>query len=206
MDLTLAELAARATALRAARGRRVLIGIVGAPGAGKSWTSERLAEALGASAVVVPMDGFHLAQVELERLGRADRKGAPDTFDVGGLAALLRRIREEADAVVYAPAFVRAIEEPIAGAIPVPPDAGIVLVEGNYLHLDAWAAVGACLDEVWFLEVPDGLRADRLHARHESFGRTPEAARDWVASVDEPNAVSIAAQRGRADLVVRLLP
>lgn len=198
------ELADRARRLRAAAGRRVLIGIVGAPGAGKSWLAARLASGLGGRAVVVPMDGFHLAQVELDRLGRADRKGAPDTFDVAGLTALLRRCRAEASGVIYAPAFDRSLEEPIAGAIPVAPEHDIVLVEGNYLHLPAWASVGAQLDELWFLDVPEALRRARLHARHESFGRSPDAARAWVATVDEPNAARIVAERSRTHLQVRL--
>ena len=202
MDVT--ELAERAERLRGAAGRRVLIGIVGAPGAGKSWLAAALASALGERAAVVPMDGFHLAQVELDRLGRADRKGAPDTFDAAGLAALLRRLRQDTDETVYAPAFDRALEEPIAGAIPVAPAADIVLVEGNYLHLPSWSAVGDQLDELWFLEVPDGLRRARLQARHESFGRSPDAARAWVAAVDEPNADRIVAERRRTHLRITL--
>src|SRR5438309_3286446 len=122
----------RARAL-AASGRRRLLGLTGMPGAGKSTVAARLVEDLGDLAVLVPMDGFHLANDELIRLGRRDRKGAPDTFDAAGYVALLRRLREHAQEVVYAPEFRRQIEEPVAGAIPVPPDVPLIVTEGNYL-------------------------------------------------------------------------
>ncbi|MEU1126998.1 ATP-binding protein, partial [Streptomyces sp. NPDC005899] len=110
----LAALTARAHRLAAA-GRRRILGIAGPPGAGKSTLAARLVEDLRGRAVLVPMDGFHLAQAELERLGRAGRKGAPDTFDAAGFAALLRRLRgPRTPETVYAPTFDRTLEEPIA--------------------------------------------------------------------------------------------
>src|SRR5438067_2220717 len=131
-----AECIARAMALLASGGRRVL-GIAGAPGSGKSTLARAVADSLGEQAVVVPMDGFHLANAELARLGRAARKGAPDTFDAAGYVALLRRLRSApvTRETVYAPAFRREIEEPVAGAIAVPPDVPLVITEGNYLLL-----------------------------------------------------------------------
>ncbi len=191
---------ARARAL-ALPGQRRLLGIVGPPGAGKSTVAEALVAALGGLAQAVPMDGYHLAQVELERLGRASRKGAPDTFDSAGYVALLRRLRHPvAGETVYAPAFRREIEEPIAGAIGVPPEVPLVVTEGNYLLLDQphWNEVGTLLDEVWYVDVDDALRVSRLVARHERHGRSPEAARAWVEGTDEPNARLIAATRMRA--------
>jgi pantothenate kinase len=184
-------------------GRRVLLGIAGAPGSGKSTVAAALA-GHREDAVVLPMDGFHLAQAQLDALGRADRKGAPDTFDVDGFAAVLRRVRDGGD--VYVPGFDRTIEEPIAAQIRVPADAALVIVEGNYLLLDAggWEAVAGLLDEVWFLQ-PDGdLRRRRLEARHVEFGRTPDEARRWVHDVDEPNAVLIAASAPRAARVIEV--
>jgi pantothenate kinase len=211
---TFADLVDRARAL-AVPGRRSLLGIVGSPGAGKSTLTEALLAALradppagdGADWVAhVPMDGFHLADVELERLRRRDAKGAPDTFDAGGYVALLARLRagDPADPVVYAPAFERTLEQPLAGAIPVPAAARLVLTEGNYLLLDSgrWPAVRPLLDEVWFCALDDAERLRRLVARHERFGKAPAAARAWVAAVDEPNAALIEATRDRADLVV----
>lgn len=205
-----AELRTRAAALvraaRDARTRRIL-GIAGAPGAGKSTLAAALVEALGADAACLPMDGYHLAQAELVRLGRADRKGAPDTFDGAGFVALLRRLRDPGGEVVYAPCFERAIEEPIAGALPIPPDLPLVVAEGNYLLVDdaPWSGVRPLLDEAWYVDLDDDVRVTRLIERHVQFGRSPAAARAWVLRSDEANARLVEATRGRADLVVREL-
>ena len=188
-----------------ADGRRKLLGLVGAPGAGKSTLAQRIAAALGERAQVVPMDGFHLARIELERLGRAGRKGAPDTFDSAGYVALLRRLREQrGDEIVYAPAFRREIEEPVAGAIAVLPQTQLVITEGNYLLLDQgpWAEVAPLLDACWYIELDDALRRERLLRRHEQFGRSPDQALAWEAATDAPNARRIAATRARAQLVL----
>lgn len=195
-----AEALQRLAALTAGGGRR-LLGLVGPPGAGKSTLAAALHAVQPDTAQVVPMDGFHLANVELARLGRADRKGAPDTFDAAGFAALLRRLRVQGPGeIVYAPEFRREIEEPVAGAIPVHAETGLLLVEGNYLLLNegAWIPVAELLDEVWYVDVDDALRLQRLVARHERYGRSPEAARAWVEHTDEPNARRIAASRYRA--------
>jgi len=187
-------------------GRRRILGITGAPGAGKSTLAEAVVAALGADAVLVPMDGFHLANAELERLGRRDRKGAVDTFDAAGYAALLRRLRDGAESLVYAPLFRREIEEPIAGAIPVPREVPLVVTEGNYLLVDfgGWASVRRLLDEVWFLDLPAELRLDRLVRRHEEFGKPPRQAWQWAHGTDQRNADLVAATRSRADLVICL--
>jgi pantothenate kinase len=190
-----------------ADGRRKLLGLVGAPGSGKSTVAQALLDALPGRAQVVPMDGFHLANAELGRLGRAGRKGAPDTFDGAGYVALLRRLRTQpAGETVYAPEFRREIEEPVAGAIAVRPDTALVITEGNYLLLEEgpWAGVAPLLDEVWYVEVDDGLRMERLLRRHQQFGRSLEAAQAWVAQTDEPNARRIAATRPRAHHILRL--
>ncbi len=203
---TFDDLLARARALPQG-GRRALLGIAGGPGAGKSTLAASLVRALNADgpwAAHVPMDGFHLADAELDRLGRRDRKGAPDTFDAAGYAALLRRLREEPAEVVYAPGFERVLEQALAGAIPVPPAARLVVTEGNYLLLQegSWARVRPALDEVWYCEIPEAERIRRLVARHEEFGKEPAAARAWVLGSDQRNAELVATTRGRADLVV----
>ena len=187
----------------AGTGRR-LIGVAGAPGSGKSTLAAAVVQEVGDAVVAVPMDGFHLAQAELERLGRAHRKGAPDTFDAAGFVALLRRLRYPTPEPVYAPAFDRHLEEPIAGAIRVDPDVPLILVEGNYLLLDdgVWGQVAWLLDECWYVEVDDAVRVERLVARHVAHGRSPEEAREWVLRSDEANAAVIATTRWRADLVI----
>ncbi len=194
---------ARARALLGLGGRRVL-GLVGVPGAGKSTLAARLTESLGDGAVGVPMDGFHLANAELARLGRSHRKGAPDTFDAAGYVNLLRRLRHPAPGeTVYAPAFHREIEEAVAGSIAVPDTARLIITEGNYLLLGGpWTEVRGLLDEVWFVEGDEGIRQERLLARHVRHGRTPTEAQSWIATTDEPNAVLIRAGRDRADQIV----
>ncbi|MCX5400564.1 nucleoside triphosphate hydrolase [Streptomyces sp. NBC_00102] len=236
----LAPLVARARAL-IVPGRRRILGIAGPPGAGKSTLAAALVEALGGAAVLVPMDGFHLAGAELERLGRAARKGAPDTFDAAGYAALLRRLRGTgggsgtatgsgtgvesgtgtgsstgtegggtgtAGETVYAPAFDRALEEPIAGSVAVEPGTPLVVTEGNYLLHDQgpWAPVRGLLDEVWYLELDPDVRVRRLVDRHVRFGRPRPDAERWVAGSDEANARLVGAGRDRADLIVRQRP
>jgi len=189
-----------------ARSGRALLGLVGPPGCGKSTLAAALQAEFASVAQVVPMDGFHLANVELERLGRRGRKGAPDTFDASGYVALLRRLLAQADdEVVYAPEFRREIEEPIAGAIAVHARTQLVITEGNYLLLEGgpWAHVKGLLDEVWYVDVDDAQRLHRLTRRHEQFGRSAEEAAAWVANTDEPNARLIEASRARASFVFR---
>ncbi|NYE35629.1 pantothenate kinase [Nocardioides cavernae] len=193
----------RASALLERPGRAVL-GITGAPGAGKSTLAAALLAALGPDVGHLPMDGFHLADVQLDRLGLRDRKGAPETFDVDGYVAALARLQSAPDRVLYVPGFERDLEQPIAAALAIPPSARLVLTEGNYLLLptDGWERVRPLLAEVWFVEVDDDVRRERLVRRHEQFGKSPEAAREWVERSDEANAALVAATRDRADLVI----
>ncbi|MGF9755021.1 nucleoside/nucleotide kinase family protein [Microvirga sp. 0TCS3.31] len=210
MTSTLSALVDRATSLLNRPGR-VILGVAGAPGAGKSTLTETLMPHLraemGPDAVEhLPMDGFHLADVQLDRLGRRNRKGAPDTFDVDGYVAALRRLQDEPERTLLAPGFERDLEQPIAAAIAIPPTARLVVTEGNYLLLphDGWERVRPLLTEVWHVEVDDDVRRERLARRHEQFGKSRDAARAWVDQVDEPNARLISATRATADLVVLL--
>ncbi|GAA2690626.1 MULTISPECIES: nucleoside/nucleotide kinase family protein [Nonomuraea] len=210
---TLDELANRARSL-VRGGHRALLGIAGEPGSGKTTLAENLVALLrrappvglpqGEWVAYVPMDGFHLADVELDRLGRRDRKGAPDTFDAAGYAALLGRLRQDEEDVVYAPAFERDLEQPIAGSIPVERPARLVVTEGNYLLLEQgdWARVRPRLHEVWYCDLGSDERVRRLVARHERFGKDHDAAVAWVLGTDQRNADLVATTRARADLVV----
>ncbi|WP_347344399.1 nucleoside/nucleotide kinase family protein [Microbacterium sp.] len=212
-DTTLAQLIERARAL-ASRGERVILGITGAPGAGKSTLAERIVAELGDElAVLVPMDGYHLANVVLDDLGYRARKGAPHTFDAFGYLSLMRRIhaqRENAaagiDGVVYAPQFRRDLEEPVGSAIPVHPETPLVVTEGNYLLLEEepWPHVRALVDETWFLAPDESQRLAWLIDRHVRFGRSPDEARERSLGSDQRNAEAITATAGRADAVFRL--
>jgi pantothenate kinase len=198
------ELTGRAESLMRP-GSRTLLGIAGAPGAGKTTLAEGLVARLRDRRVEVahvPMDGFHLADVTLTELGLLAAKGAIETFDRDGYLALLRRLKAERDHDVYAPNFERILEQPIAGAITVAPGTDLVVTEGNYLLDPRWKDVREALDEVWYVECPDDVRQERLVRRHVEFGKSEADARAWVERVDEPNARQIIAQRDSADLVI----
>ena len=205
-DLT--ALARRALALAPTAGR-VIVGVAGSPGSGKTTLARRVArrvdELAGAgTAVHLPMDGFHLANATLDALGRHDRKGAIDTFDGWGFVALLQRVLTETGNPVYAPAFERTVDEPVAGSIAVPPGTRVVVVEGNYLLVDEdpWSRIPALLAESWFVETPESERMRRLVDRHTRHGRSLEAATAWARDVDGANAVVIEASKSRATLLV----
>ena len=206
--VSLVSLAAMAAALVPEEGRAIL-GIAGAPGSGKTTLAESLvteiARTHGSEWVAhLPMDGFHLADVQLERLGLGQSKGAPDTFDAEGYVALLRRIHAEDEAPIYAPGFDRALEQPVAAAMVVPPTARLVISEGNYLLLDSgvWPQARAVMTAVWFVTLDEDLRVTRLVDRHVHFGKTAVAAQEWATTSDQANADLIAPGIARADRVV----
>lgn len=205
---TLEALVDRARALASPGVRRVL-GITGAPGAGKSTLANALACALGDEAVLVTMDGFHLANNALHSLGRRDRKGAPDTFDVDGYTALLARLREQRSTspVIYAPVFDRSLDESVGSAVPVDGAVPLIITEGNYLLYDAlgWERVGPLLDESWFIAPSDALRKERLIKRHQRFGLELRQAEEWALGTDQRNAELIEATRAAADAVFNLV-
>jgi pantothenate kinase len=186
---------------------RVLIGIIGKPGAGKSTLSKFLMGKLPKDLVtVVPMDGYHLSNKVLKDLKRSDRKGAPDTFDVAGFVSLVKRIRSEQSQNIYYPIFDRAIEESIAAQGVVTSATKVVIIEGNYLLHDegGWEVINDLLDESWMVDVDDDKRISRLISRHIAYGKDPEAAKAWAKGTDEVNAKLIERGRTRADFVVAI--
>lgn len=199
-----AELIRRAGTLDSRDGR-ALLGVTGAPGAGKSTLGQAIVDQIGKSARLVGMDGFHLSQARLAQLGRLGRKGAIDTFDASGFVALVRRLRTPDDEIVYAPEFRREIEEPIAGALAIEPEVQLVVVEGNYLLVDRkpWSDLRPLFDEVWYCERDEDDRLLQLIARHRRYGKSEEEARHWALGPDQRNAELIASTRARADVVGR---
>ncbi len=208
MGATLESLVERALGL-AIPGRRVVLGIVGKPGAGKSTLATALVAALHARegegfAAYLPMDGFHLSQARLRELGLRDRMGAPQTFDSAGFARTVAAVAGDATAGVVAPGFDRVVEEAVPGAVVIAAGTAIVVAEGNYLLLPEgdWAVARRDMSQIWLVELDEPTRLARLLARHVAFGKTPEAAQEWIARVDQPNAELVGAHADGADLIV----
>ncbi|SEN29425.1 nucleoside/nucleotide kinase family protein [Actinacidiphila rubida] len=191
-------------------GRRAVLGLAGAPAAGKSTLARRLVSGVDArlgadTAAYVPMDGFHLSNAQLDRLGLRGRKGAPETFDVDGYVHLLRRLRDAPpERPVYVPDFDRRLEEPVAAGLVVLPQVRLVVTEGNYLADDGpgWEQVRALLDELWYVDTPRQVRERRLLRRHVRGGRSESEARAFIAASERPNARRVERGRDRANRIV----
>ncbi len=187
---------------------RLVVGLAGPPGSGKSTLCERLAALLDERRLLagaVPMDGFHLSNTVLDLLGRHGRKGAPDTFDVDGYLATLDRVRAPGAPDVLAPVYRRDLHEPVAaGSLVAGP--GVVLTEGNYLALaeGPWAEARARIDVLVMVAVPEAVLVERLVARHEAHGRAAADAAHWVRTVDLPNASTVVSSASRCDEVWHL--
>ncbi len=206
-DAPTAELTELITAARnlITPGTRRILGLTGPPGAGKSTLATILQQALGHDAIVVGMDGFHLRDDELRRLGRYERKGAVDTFDPAGYVHLLLRLRQQED-LVYVPLFDRGLEESIGSAVPVPGDVPLIITEGNYLLVEdgEWGRIAPLLDECWYVEPAEDVRLNWLVARHVAFGRSSDEAHQRATGSDGDNALVVARTRGRANRIIAL--
>ena len=191
---------------RAAASTRMIIGIIGKPGGGKSTLSKYLLKGMDPRLVsVVPMDGFHLSNKVLKELGRSERKGAQDTFDVKGFTNLIERIKLDSVDPIYYPIFDRSIEESIAAQGVVYPSTRVVIVEGNYLmhDRDGWQEISPLLDQSWYAFLDEDIRVSRLISRHIAFGKDPESAKAWAKGSDQVNAELIEAGVGRCDFLIR---
>ncbi len=184
------------------KARRRLIAIAGAPASGKTTLAAELAEALGARAILVPMDGFHLDNRILDARGLRPRKGAPQTFDGAGFVHMIRRLASEDEVVI--PVFDRARDVAIAGASVVGPETETAVVEGNYLLLDEepWRALRPLWDLSVYLKVPEDTLRARLIQRWLDHGLNPQAAEARATSNDLPNALHIARHSSEADIVL----
>jgi pantothenate kinase len=190
----------------AAAANRTIIGIIGKPGGGKSTLSKYLLKGTDPTLVsVVPMDGFHLSNKVLKELGRSDRKGAHDTFDVKGFTTLIQRIKLDSADAIYYPVFDRSIEESIAAQGVVYPSTRVVIVEGNYLmhDKDGWQEISPLLDQSWYAFLDEDIRISRLISRHIAFGKDPESAKAWAKGSDQVNAELIETGVGRCDFLIR---
>lgn len=193
------------------RSKRYIVALAGPPATGKSTVAELLSEALskleGVSSVVVPMDGFHLDNGQLDDLGLRQRKGAPETIDFAGLAVLLGRLSDD-DGPIYFPLFDRTKDLAIAGAGRVEPSDNVILVEGNYLLLneDPWSILEPCFDLAVFLETPLPVLQERLTQRWLQYGHDPAGAYERAMLNDVPNAELVLNSKRSPDIVLKVAP
>lgn len=190
------------------RGKRTLVGVVGPPGSGKSRLAEEVAATLNSDsserAAVLPMDGYHYDDALLNQLGRRQRKGAPDTFDVLGLRHMLMRLHDEAEGAIAVPVFDRDLEISRAGARLISSTVDIVVVEGNYLLLrrSPWDVLGPLFDVTVMLEVPEATLRERLAKRWQGYDLTPGEIHRKVEEVDLPNGRLVRSGSAMADYLV----
>jgi pantothenate kinase len=206
-DITLDALVARLLAYP--QGARLVVAIAGAPGSGKSTTAERLVDALNTGApgraALLPMDGYHYDDAVLRDMRRHPWKGAPDTFDVGGLRSVLGRLRARDEATVAVPVFDRSIEIARAGGRLIPQSAEIIVAEGNYLLLSRspWDTLAPFFDLKVLIEVPGDVLRERLGARWVHYGLDADAIRAKLEENDLPNGRVVMAESAGADFVLR---
>ncbi len=176
-----------------AKDGRVIVAVAGAPGSGKSTLADKLAGKLNGRqaglAAVLPMDGYHYDDLHLEPAGFRPRKGAPHTFDVGGLFHTLKRLRARDEAEVAVPVFDRKIEIARAGARLIPASVAVIVVEGNWLLLDQapWDRLRPVFDVTVMVEVPESVLRSRLRGRWERLGLSEVEIAAKLEENDLPN-------------------
>ena len=198
------EALARAIANRPGAGRNV-VALAGAPGSGKSTSADRLAallnETVPGSAAVLPMDGYHFDDGVLIARGIRARKGAPDTFDVGGLAHMIARLKRNEEDEVAVPVFDRGLEIARAGARMIPRTVRHLIVEGNHLLLDMppWTSLHTLFDMTVMAVVSEDILRQRLTERWIGYGLTPPEILEKVEVNDLPNGRIVMTRSIKAD-------
>ncbi len=198
-----------AAIVRGAETGRSVIAIVGAPGSGKSTLAERLASQINGmapgSAAVLPMDGYHFDDRVLISRGLKARKGAPETFDVGGLLHMLHRLKCNEEDEIAVPVFDRALEISPAGALLIPRSVRHLIVEGNYLLLDRppWRGLCALFDITVAVVVPEKVLRQRLTDRWQSYGLALEEIEAKVETNDLPNGRLVLSNSVPADFILK---
>ncbi|AUH34358.1 nucleoside triphosphate hydrolase [Paracoccus tegillarcae] len=206
-QITLAALARHLSDLD--HGDRVICAVAGAPGSGKSTLAEALAAQLNkgqpGTAEVVPMDGFHYDDLYLVPAGLRPRKGAPHTFDVGGLRNVLARLRTRDEDAVAVPVFDRDMEIARAGARLIDRSVRIILAEGNYLLLDSppWRDLSPLFDVTVMIDVDEQVLRARLTRRWTRYGLTDEQIEEKLEGNDLPNGRVVRETSAPADFVIR---
>lgn len=190
------------------QGRRHIVAVAGAPGSGKSTFAEKLEAFLNRHhpdrARILPMDGFHIDDAVLKERGRRPFKGAPDTFDVDGLASTLTRLKENSAREVAVPVFDRDLEVARAAARIVPRQINTVIVEGNYLLVkeDPWNSLRQYFDLTAYIDIPENVLRERLQRRWENYDLSPEEIAAKVESNDIPNGRYVAEYGSVAEYVI----
>lgn len=206
-DRMIEELVGRIAALPPAR--RVVVAVVGAPGSGKSTLAAEIAEALdrdqAGGAAVLPMDGYHYDDGLLLSRGLRAVKGAPQTFDVAGLAHMLERLKRNLEDEIAVPVFDRDLEISRAGARMISRKVRYLIVEGNYLLLNAppWSNLHGHFDLTVALDVDEEELRRRLIARWRGYGVPEPEIEAKVEGNDLPNGRFVRANSRAADFVLR---